>query len=765
MFKLINLKYILLLLSLSLLFSACKQSSPNPPKNPSLSSNISLNNSSQPQIKLASSGLDTTITMNSTASEVIEKDNQTVFKNIAPHTDAVYQKIDNGIKEDIILFQKPDTPPIYQYILSSKELRPYFFEGQYYFFDKNGRSQLTIPKPFMIDQNNARSEAIKITINSNILTIIPDSNWLSDPQRQYPITIDPSVIVPNSPLIELPERRTLSSKTFDLGNGKFATTSDGQALHYQDEHGQWQDKDTSLVPSTDPEYDFMNLTNSYQTFFSTDGFGQKKAVKFQVKDAWMKFKISHTSGQGETDNIANNKFNFTQIAKSDNNILAANYTLETNQLLEEIVLNKFQGYPTITQEIELHNAILKTNGKKIDAYHSTTNELLWTIPEPVMYEVASPEIKNYGLHYEINCTNSDCSTLLLSKIIDHEGQVWLSDPIRNYPLVIDLTAGPNSPSTVIDGGGGSLSWISPNNAQTSNDIYTNTLSYPQNESVVTNYLKATNFGFSIPSNATITGIVAEIEKKASPYNNLYYLVADKFVGLVIADSFGKGDRSNFSFWSTTDSYTSYGSSADLWDNSLTPTDINSTDFGLILMARAEYCSTGNCWSLEENSLVSTLNGYQKIKDLQIGDQVLSYNESTHQIEPKTILGVYSHPITDNHSRYFYIYYRNQVIKATENHKFFVNGSYLRADQLQVGDLLLDTNLNQYPIQKIKIVPNSSDTVWNITVADNHNFFVNNILTHNDIPVFYVDHMRLTVYYQIISSVFLEGIKMEGVQIN
>lgn len=757
-----TIKYLFFLPLLSLTISAC-QSSTSTEINSNFSSTIIQNASSNPQIELTSGNNTAIMTMDNPSSEVITKKDQTTFKNIAPNTDAIYKKIENGIKEEIILHQKPASPPTYTYLIDVANLKPQFFQGQYYFFDNEGYSRFTIPRPFMIDSRGKRSEAVGISISNNTITLTPDHNWLIDQERQYPITIDPSLIIPDSPIRELADHRTISGKTYDLGNGKFAATSGLKPLHYQDSTGKWQDIDTTIVPSSDPEYNFMNQTNSYQSYFSTDGFGQKKAVKFQVKDAWMKFKIVSASGTGQKNQVEANKFDFNQIIKNGDNTMAANYTLEENRLLEEVVLNKFQGFPEIKQEIELHNAVLKPNGKKINAYHSTTNELLWIIPEPVMYELNSPN-KNYGLHYEINCTNPDCSNLILSKVIDPEGEAWLSDPARIYPLVIDTTAGPNNPGTAVSGVLGDCTWIDPTDVFTSNNYsaYCNYAMIPATG--ISTALEATNFSFSIPTSTTIDGIMSEAEMSSSlaGYTIGYTVV------LIKSDGTYQLPTKSGSI-SGVDTYYSNGNSSDLWSGTWTSADINSSNFGAAY--RVDHCDPGSC-SLHPDSLIFTPFGNKKISDLHIGDPIFSYNENRKKIEIKTIENVISHPISINNNRYFYIYYQNKIIKATENHRFYVNGSYLRADQLSIGDKLLGLDLKPHPIKKIKIIKNATDTVWDLTVEDNHNFFVEGILTHNmrDISIpansHKIDHIRLTVYYtDIVPAIQIEGVKMEGIKIN
>jgi len=95
--------------------------------------------------------------------------------------------------------------------------------------------------------------------------------------------------------------------------------------------------------------------------------------------------------------------------------------------------------------------------------------------------------------------------------------------------------GPNSPGTVAnDNSIGTIPWVNPGNATTSDDAdATCTLSYTGN------YLKATNFGFAIPADATINGILVEFEKdQDGPMNAL----SDNAVRIVKGGVIGSTDR-------------------------------------------------------------------------------------------------------------------------------------------------------------------------------------------------------------------------------
>lgn len=92
-------------------------------------------------------------------------------------------------------------------------------------------------------------------------------------------------------------------------------------------------------------------------------------------------------------------------------------------------------------------------------------------------------------------------------------------------------------------------------------------------------LKATNFGMTIPSGATINGIKIDIEKKASG------VVTDNIVKIIKADgSFGTLNKALADAWGSSDGYISYGGSLDLWGESWAYTDINDADFGVVISA-------------------------------------------------------------------------------------------------------------------------------------------------------------------------------------
>lgn len=148
-------------------------------------------------------------------------------------------------------------------------------------------------------------------------------------------------------------------------------------------------------------------------------------------------------------------------------------------------------------------------------------------------------------------------------------------------MMLGADSGAGSPGTMADNDTvGTVVWNNPNNAKVSDNVYatTNLVSIEEQ----THYLKATNFGFSIPAGATINGILVEIEKKANR-NSVYGYVLDNEVLIVKSDdTIGTTNKYSEGNWPLSDTYTSHGASDDLWDETWTQSDINNTNFGVVV---------------------------------------------------------------------------------------------------------------------------------------------------------------------------------------
>ncbi len=123
-----------------------------------------------------------------------------------------------------------------------------------------------------------------------------------------------------------------------------------------------------------------------------------------------------------------------------------------------------------------------------------------------------------------------------------------------------------------------LTWSSPASADISDGAYADagSKSFSGSDS---QYLKATGYGFSIPTGATILGIQVNMVGSNSGPNPVNAF--DASIRLVKNNSVQGTDKATGgNTWETQN----WGGSSDLWGLSWTPNDINASDFGAALAA-------------------------------------------------------------------------------------------------------------------------------------------------------------------------------------
>ena len=138
------------------------------------------------------------------------------------------------------------------------------------------------------------------------------------------------------------------------------------------------------------------------------------------------------------------------------------------------------------------------------------------------------------------------------------------------------TTGPNIAGTGADDSAvGTITWATPSNI-TADDGSEAAASVTA--SAITHYLKGTNFGFSIPSGDTIDGILVEIDRRAQTASR----ITDVTVSIVKGGTVTGDNKAIGTTWPTALTYQSYGGAADLWGATWTDSDINASNFGLVI---------------------------------------------------------------------------------------------------------------------------------------------------------------------------------------
>ena len=139
---------------------------------------------------------------------------------------------------------------------------------------------------------------------------------------------------------------------------------------------------------------------------------------------------------------------------------------------------------------------------------------------------------------------------------------------------------------------------------------------------------------------------------------------------------------------------------------------------------------GSCFAA--GTLVSTINGFKKIEDIEKGDIVLSYNEGIGENEYSEVLQTMIHFTKE---KIYTLHIKDEDLVVTGIHRFLITRGkereWIAAANLQSGDFVLFANGNWYPISYIN-VEEKALTVYNFEVSNNHNYYVgsNQVLAHN-----------------------------------
>ncbi len=200
-------------------------------------------------------------------------------------------------------------------------------------------------------------------------------------------------------------------------------------------------------PSTPPNnhYLFKSKGGHFDTYFPQNILDINSDIKIEKDESSISFSLLSSSDKTITGQMINKtQVLYPKISQTGDAYIDLRYSVSGDQISEEFILNQKQTFPVFKQKINLFNAFVANYSQSIQFNHPGTNKLLWYIPTPFMYEQNNPTTKHDGVKFTLNCDQpniplKDCRTLILTKEITPEGQKWLDDPNRNYPVIIDPT--------------------------------------------------------------------------------------------------------------------------------------------------------------------------------------------------------------------------------------------------------------------------------------------------------------------------------------
>lgn len=133
--------------------------------------------------------------------------------------------------------------------------------------------------------------------------------------------------------------------------------------------------------------------------------------------------------------------------------------------------------------------------------------------------------------------------------------------------------------------GSTDAWSNPSNAGASDNAYASAATTTIGD--VSEYLKATNCGFAIPSNAAIVGITVSVEWNGKP-DGVFASTGRQHRCRIIKGGTISSDTTFDASTTlpTSDTVTTIGTTTSLWGTTWTPDDINASTFGVAVAVKA-----------------------------------------------------------------------------------------------------------------------------------------------------------------------------------
>lgn len=435
---------------------------------------------------------------------------------------------------------------------------------------------------------------------------------------------------------EIVERSRQTNTTFVKRNEdntmQFSATSEGAPVNFEDENGEWQPYNTTLVPSEKADYDWQLGASDHQAYFKNT-LSQSPAIRIEKEGKFITMhpnELQYMNQNGETQIVSAPK-STAQATVKDNVITYKNaygpgidliFTIEPVEIKKEVVIHTKDTLPQPTfnsayLEINLDintsqdlHIFTQQKGDSKDIKKSEWNRDASIITQGIIeFRDTNPDNNDRNYDGEVNeqdltllqflpavaydsseqqqFINSDEDDMILAlQNKDSQSAVsvqtpysWLENAV--YPVTIDPTAGPNNPSSTsqVDGcvGCSMPDWNNPSNVYTSNNVRaTANMAGPAGS--MTSYSKVlsiTGYGFNLPTNTVvINGIQVGIERMASTANRI------RFDHVRLLNGSANQNLATTTAWPTTEAYQNFGSTSNLWGGTWTRTNINSSSFGV-----------------------------------------------------------------------------------------------------------------------------------------------------------------------------------------
>ncbi|MCS3796666.1 T9SS type A sorting domain-containing protein [Niastella sp. OAS944] len=154
-----------------------------------------------------------------------------------------------------------------------------------------------------------------------------------------------------------------------------------------------------------------------------------------------------------------------------------------------------------------------------------------------------------------------------------------------------IAVGPKSPATSanVSYSGSDYAFHNPSNALVNDNNFAYAASLASIFNKTTDYLQVKDFGFNIPTAATICNIEAKVVKSATDIDLLIISawVKDYDVRIIKNNVLAGNNQKNSAAWNDAPTAVTYGGSDPLWGTTWSPAEVNNSNFGLSIAAEVK----------------------------------------------------------------------------------------------------------------------------------------------------------------------------------
>ena len=187
-----------------------------------------------------------------------------------------------------------------------------------------------------------------------------------------------------------------------------------------------------------------------------------------------------------------------------------------------------------------------------------------------------------------------------------------------------------------DNSAGATAWTSTGSISANDSTYATATNVAANST--SQYLNASNFGFSIPAGASVTGITVVVDRMGSSTSGG---IRDQTVQLLKGGARIGNNKADTTIWPTTSGGTTatYGTASDLWGAGWTADDINASNFGVSL--RVSNTSTFSTRTASVDYIQVTVSYTAAVTN--VSSTLANGSYTTGQVVPVTV--TFNEPVT------------------------------------------------------------------------------------------------------------------------